>query len=399
MKSIEFSQENEKQNRNAELKDIYEKLDFIFEITHLPMVMFINNEVNRIFPHFDIEKSHFKFGTAFKDSSPYERLLSSCIAIENYFSGVVNISTIPNAFLVIGPVSEDHLSDEYLLKTFSKFGITSDGEDFIKFFRTSKPISFSLFCRYLIMINYIINGVIQRIESLNVKEKIVEEKYISNADYDISDYIAFYVKNGSLEAFENFYLSNKKCLLETLYDKNSAKMKEKYKNYVSLIYHSLLGAAFSEDFANQIISHYVQAIEEFDTAQSIERLLHELIRVATSAVEKEKKGQHTNASLLYQCDLYIKERIYSRIKVSEMAEYLFYDRSILSRKFKKESGGITISQYILNCKLNKSKLLLRTSNYTINEISALLAFSDQSHFQLQFKKCYGMTPLEFRNRK
>ncbi|MBQ8088719.1 MAG: helix-turn-helix transcriptional regulator [Clostridia bacterium] len=69
--------------------------------------------------------------------------------------------------------------------------------------------------------------------------------------------------------------------------------------------------------------------------------------------------------------------------------------SYLSTLFRRESG-VSISNYILNKRMEAARNMLRFSDIPYSEISATLAFSSQSHFIQVFRKQVGCTPHEFR---
>lgn len=81
----------------------------------------------------------------------------------------------------------------------------------------------------------------------------------------------------------------------------------------------------------------------------------------------------------------------------EMAEQVDLNASYLSTLFKKEAG-CSVSDYILLRKLEAARNMLKYSEYSYAEISAILAFSSQSHFCRIFKKETGYTPKEYRDR-
>lgn len=53
--------------------------------------------------------------------------------------------------------------------------------------------------------------------------------------------------------------------------------------------------------------------------------------------------------------------------------------------------------YIREQKIDEAKRLLRQNEKSILQISELLCFSSQAHFQNVFKKEVGKTPLQYRN--
>ena len=66
----------------------------------------------------------------------------------------------------------------------------------------------------------------------------------------------------------------------------------------------------------------------------------------------------------------------------------------ISSLFKKEVG-VSLSEYILKCKIDEAKYLLTHTNYSILEISTLLCFHDQSYFTKTFKRFTGITPKKY----
>jgi len=86
-----------------------------------------------------------------------------------------------------------------------------------------------------------------------------------------------------------------------------------------------------------------------------------------------------------------------RITLKELAEYLNLSESYLSKLFHQEMG-ISLSQYILDLKIEKAKNLLQYSDYNIVDIANYLSFSSQSHFIQVFQKKTGLTPHRYRTK-
>ena len=72
-------------------------------------------------------------------------------------------------------------------------------------------------------------------------------------------------------------------------------------------------------------------------------------------------------------------------------------RSSIIKRFKKETG-ISIGNYITQCKISDAKRLLTYSNQSLSEISNYLCYSSQAYFQTVFKNEIGITPNEYRKR-
>lgn len=73
-------------------------------------------------------------------------------------------------------------------------------------------------------------------------------------------------------------------------------------------------------------------------------------------------------------------------------------RSGLYRIFKAEMKT-SPARYAKVKRMEAAAILLKTTYLNVKEIAAQVGFYDQSHFVRDFKKQYGHTPTEYRNRK
>lgn len=65
--------------------------------------------------------------------------------------------------------------------------------------------------------------------------------------------------------------------------------------------------------------------------------------------------------------------------------------------FKKEKG-VSISNYILQKRVDEAKKLLCGSSLPINTVSLHIGYSNFSYFTKMFKENTGLTPLEYRRK-
>ena len=56
----------------------------------------------------------------------------------------------------------------------------------------------------------------------------------------------------------------------------------------------------------------------------------------------------------------------------------------------------SIERFLMNCKIQKIKELIRYENESLKQISFLLNYNSPSHMSNHFKKETGMTPSEFK---
>jgi AraC-like DNA-binding protein len=95
---------------------------------------------------------------------------------------------------------------------------------------------------------------------------------------------------------------------------------------------------------------------------------------------------------------YIHANIYDPklIRVEHISKEFDISISYLGRYFKKHSGK-TLQDYITNYKLKLIENRLLYSKMRISEIAEELGFADESHFNKFFRKQKGVNPSDFRN--
>nr|WP_314464745.1 AraC family transcriptional regulator [uncultured Clostridium sp.] len=98
-----------------------------------------------------------------------------------------------------------------------------------------------------------------------------------------------------------------------------------------------------------------------------------------------------------KCCGYIQLHLGEQITLSQLAHYIGYSDSYLSKKFKEETGR-TIKEYIMSSRIEHAKELLHSISLPIQDLCNQLGFGSQSYFGDQFRKATGMTPVEYRNR-
>lgn len=92
---------------------------------------------------------------------------------------------------------------------------------------------------------------------------------------------------------------------------------------------------------------------------------------------------------------YVNNHIHEDIDIDRLADVACITKYYLIRLFKKEFG-ISPMRYISKKKVERSQLLLITSDKPVKEVAYTMGYSDHSYFIRLFKKLVGLTPLEYR---
>lgn len=90
----------------------------------------------------------------------------------------------------------------------------------------------------------------------------------------------------------------------------------------------------------------------------------------------------------------IKKKYSEDITVETVAEEIFISPSYLMHIFKEETGK-TFNQYLTEYRVEAAKMLIKSGQYKIYEISSMVGYGVPAYFSSIFKKYTGMTPRQY----
>jgi two-component system response regulator YesN len=85
------------------------------------------------------------------------------------------------------------------------------------------------------------------------------------------------------------------------------------------------------------------------------------------------------------------------LSLTEIAQSVNLSSSRLRYLFKAETG-VPIAQYFKSLRMQKAKELLENTFLSVKEITVSVGINDESHFVRDFKKNFGLTPSQYRER-
>ena len=86
---------------------------------------------------------------------------------------------------------------------------------------------------------------------------------------------------------------------------------------------------------------------------------------------------------------------YQTVTLEDMMERFNLTGPYISKYFKDKSG-VTFVDYVSQIRMKKAKNLLKNSNMTVESIAESVGYPSVEHFSRQFKKKYGISPVEYR---
>ncbi len=147
--------------------------------------------------------------------------------------------------------------------------------------------------------------------------------------------------------------------------------------------------------SRELEQEFCQRVEQQKTATSVVNLCREMMKTFTEQVAHHKN--FTNLSEpVYLCCSYIKKHLSEPLSLKGLADKMGYTEYYFARKFQEETG-VRLLEYIKQTRLDYAKILLSTTNLTIQQISEKLQFGTRNYFTRIFKEHVGISPTEYRD--
>ena len=394
--------------------DIKKSCEYIYNSVHLPVYLYSNTmELITCFPYQDActHPLHEYLAQLWHSTD-----LISYIETDHYtYYGCVQV--INREFrIVLGPANPLPYTKRTLTSMQEYFMIeNSKTEIFNLFFCTIPPQDIDTFISILLLTNSLINHTqLTKSDvthySSTIPDGYITEDYYKNTEiyfeekmygfnYEIEKELFHYIESGNVNKLQEFYESTAYRNYETGITNNNY-LRQKKNGFIigiALTSRSAIRGGLPPITAYQLSENYIKQMEQLAEIIAIDSLLVRATYDFTRRTANSKIPSNID-KFLYKIIKYVNENIYKSITVSDIAFSMHFNRSYLSHKFKTQFG-MELGKYILSLKLEEGKNLLKYTNKSISQISNLLSFSSQSHFQNAFKRQYKVTPQAYRNSK
>ena len=151
------------------------------------------------------------------------------------------------------------------------------------------------------------------------------------------------------------------------------------------------------------ILRYLNAMVQEATSQqmSYELVCHNLLEILLIKilrhqhfdleVGKQSKATKDTSFIKHYLETYYHESI----QLEDLASMTHLSRFYISHSFKKEIG-MSPMEYLIDIRIKESKILLRTTNYSISQVADIVGFTTPTYFSKQFRKSTGISPTDYR---
>ena len=151
------------------------------------------------------------------------------------------------------------------------------------------------------------------------------------------------------------------------------------------------------------ILRYLNAMVQEATSQSMsyELVCHNLLEIL---LIKMLRHQHFDLEVGKQSKAtkdisfikhYLETYYHESIQLEDLASMTHLSRFYISHSFKKEIG-MSPMEYLIAIRIKESKILLRTTNYSISQVADIVGFTTPTYFSKQFRKSTGISPTDYR---
>ncbi len=204
-----------------------------------------------------------------------------------------------------------------------------------------------------------------------------------------------YVKNGQVEQMAELFEAAPSIKAGKMAKDNLRQAKNMLICAATTMSRAAIDGGLEPQSAFKLSDLYIQKSEILRDPDIVFGLMREMSMDFTGRVRALSYSGAQDSKLFEDCARYVKQHLFSRILVADMARHFGVSGAYLSTRFR-AAAGKPLGQFVLEQKICAAKPLLRYADKSIADIAMHLAFSSQSHFQNVFKKYEGVTPLEYR---
>ncbi len=111
-----------------------------------------------------------------------------------------------------------------------------------------------------------------------------------------------------------------------------------------------------------------------------------------SGEEADAGGANFNKVLKY-----LNKNYHKQLKLKDLSEMFYINKNYACYLFKRYTG-MTYSEYLNKIRMERARGMLAATSYTIAEVAEKAGYTDYFYFSKLFKKTYGVTPSQYRQK-
>lgn len=164
--------------------------------------------------------------------------------------------------------------------------------------------------------------------------------------------------------------------------------------FISLVVRAAMEGGLSPEVAYPLGDAYIQQAENSTSVTELMALGHAMYDDFIRRVHEVRTQDAKSEPVRVCCD-YIEAHLDEKITAETLAKAAGYSSYYLTRIFHEELG-MTVTDYVRRAKVERAKVLLRSTDKSVADIAAELHFSSRSYFCRIFNEVEGTTPGNYR---
>lgn len=309
---------------------------------------------------------------------------------------------------VIGPVfysntSADSIYRGLLSKDYSGYS-AAWLHSFYEALRRVPTSQYTIFSRNLRMLHYCVTG--KRIEISDVFAEDIQMLPSSKRDTPSDRHRVYQAEKAMLEMVKLGDLNYKEALSASMNISDGVKIntRDPVRHarvstivFCSIVCRAAIEGGLSPEEAYSLGDAYIQSALDAHTIDETSTICMSMYDDFVRRVHRTRENPKYSQPIQRCCN-YIEMNLDRNIHAQELADMVGYSVTYFTRRFREETG-FGISDYVKAARIERAKILLETSENSVQEISEMLGFTTRNYLTKCFREITGMTPVEYRNRK
>ena len=167
--------------------------------------------------------------------------------------------------------------------------------------------------------------------------------------------------------------------------------------FCSIVCRAAIEGGISPEEAYSLGDAYIQSALDAHTIDETSTICMSMYDDFVRRVHRTRENPKYSEPIQRCCN-YIEMNLNRNIHAQELADMIGYSVTYFIRRFREETG-FGISDYVKAARIERAKILLETSENSVQEISEKLGFTTRNYFTRCFREVTGRTPVEYRNQR
>ena len=198
---------------------------------------------------------------------------------------------------------------------------------------------------------------------------------------------------------ETYDLKNIEIALDSIFHQED--LKEASGVEIRLVYNEIINTLLKvcnkmNIDTEQIIDADFQVGEVLNSFGSIKEIVSYIYTTILALYKVDTNTAYDCRDMMIKVKDYIDKNYFEELSVKELSQKFAISPNYLSAVFKKETGE-SIKNYIMKRRVENACIMLKSTGFSIADISLSIGYADDQYFYRIFKKATGMTPFEYRN--